>query len=205
MFHEKEGKVYYPNEFVIIFKDPLNPIAVYPSIYTLRDGKTKIIEIEDFFKMVKRYGLLTPSTGFKYTSLSLHDAIKIYVADNLKEIFKENWSLYDIEYPLPNYERIDILAVNLDKGKYMIIEIKTSIDELDKAFGQVWRYTVSLSDSQSINIEDIERTIIISRSSIEQQINDSTIWSNFKLIDLVRLYKEVGSRTNTKFIVLDKF
>ena len=87
----------------------------------------------------------------------------------------------------------------------MIIEIKTTIDELDKVFGQVWRYTINLSHSQGIDIKNIERKIVVPRSSLEQQISDSLIWSPFRSLDLIRLCNKIAAQTNTCFLVLDKF
>ena len=60
LFEEKEGKVYYPREFILILKDKITPIAVYPSVYVLNNGEKKVLDIKDFFKFVKEYGLKTP-------------------------------------------------------------------------------------------------------------------------------------------------
>ena len=202
LFRLEKGKAYYPREFVLVYKN-LTPVAVYPSVYTNPDGKTKVIDIRDFLGIIRRYGLVTPPTGFKCTPIDLHDAIEIYVADNLEEIFGRGWTLYGVEQPIVG-GRIDILAYDEKTREFMVIEIKTSISELDKAFGQVWRYSVILSTFHGIelSIKDLKRAIIIPRSSLEQQTGDYP--ANYANL-IEGLYTELGRLTRTNFIILDKF
>jgi len=201
-FRLEKGKAYYPREFMLVYKD-LTPVAVYPSFQMLPDGSMKVVGIRDFFRIVRQYGLVTPPTGFTRIPIDLHDAIKIYVADNLEEIFGEGWSLIDIEFPVVG-GRIDILARNENTKDFMVIEIKTSISELDKAFGQVWRYAIALSNFHGIglSIKDLKRAVIIPRSCIKQQTSDHPV-NYANLIE--DLYMELGKQTETYFIILDRF
>lgn len=133
--------VFFPNIYLLAYEG-IKVQGVFPcsdenTVYEIEDYLVALEEGRDWERYSSGSTLDTPDYGS-------HGAIKAYIKENLASVLGEEWTEAKDEFLVESElrGRIDLLCRHKDKRRFKLIEVKPAKDkdEIDKAFGQIFRY-----------------------------------------------------------------
>lgn len=160
----KSGPYYqFPNFCLIVFGSGFE----YKTIFPHSDGHTEYT-IDYFLSCLeeeKPWKQWCTRSELQHIDYGPHGNIKRYINSNKADTIGSEWGLITDEMPV--YRRkepreggfIDLAYSHKEQNLFLFVEVKTSPDRVDKAFGQLKGYAVLFADGHDIPLEQIKLVI----------------------------------------------
>lgn len=176
-FREEDGYIFLPQMYLVITEKSTRDVqAVFPCYD--KKGKRRY-EIEDYLDALEqdRDWVQWPSKQ-DFPDIDpnpIHSNIKKKIKKNPAQWLGEQWGSPMEEYPVSrSYEekeqgQIDLVFKHTTEDRYLLVEVKTIIRGVDRAFGQLLRYSRLFLEKRDMpGVSDKELDLVIAAPDFDE-------------------------------------